>query len=135
MRLLLIAVLAILLVMLIGSYFWLPAFLKVGSASGHIELLRAQTPAAVLSPIATTLAGADFDLLDDPAGEAIARDLDLYSWYAAGADAAAANASVPSALPESATPESTVPDADAPGCASAASGCVDMPEESSNAPH
>ncbi len=135
LRSLLIAVLAVLLAILIGTYFWLPAFLKVGGASGRIETLRAQAPAATLSPIATTLAGADFDLLNDPAGEVIARDLDLYSWYAAGADPAAANASVPSALPESATPETTVPDADAPGCAGVASGCAGTPEESSDAPH
>lgn len=110
LRLLLIVLLALLLAMLVGSYLWLPAFLKTGATKQRFETLGAQAPAATLSATATALAGADFDLLDDPAGERIARDLDLYAWYAAGANAAATDPDAPTVPPESSTPETSAPD-------------------------
>lgn len=113
--------LALLLATLIASFFWQPAFLKNRAvATNRFEALRQHAPAATLSPVAAAMAGADFDLLDDPDGERIARDLDLYAWYAAGAPLSgqstpaqsAPNQSAPAPLPESAVPERSAPDAE-----------------------
>ncbi len=109
----LIAVLALLLATFIGSFAWLPAFLKTGTQNGRFEQLGAQAPAATLSATATALAGSDFRLLDDPDGERIARDLDVYAWYAAGPDAVAPIPNGPVPLPESTAPETSMPDAEA----------------------
>jgi len=112
----LIVLLLLLLAMLAGSFFWQPAFLGSGASSWHgFEALRAQAPAATLSPTATLLGGADFELLDDPEGERIARDLDLYAWYATNPNASGTTASPPAAsLPEETAPETPAPDADSP---------------------
>ena len=73
--------------------------------------VTAQAPAATLSATADLLASPDFAWLDDPEGARLSRDLDLYAWYAAGADAATPQQS-PASLPESATPETSAPDAE-----------------------
>jgi len=110
----LIALLILLLAALVGSFFWKPAFLGIDTSSSHgFEALRAREPATTLSPTAAALGGADFELLDDPDGERIARDLDLYAWYAMGANAPGTNANPPPAPPpESTLPETPAPDAD-----------------------
>ena len=106
--------LAVLLSALAVSFFWQPAFLR----SAPSALRQAVPPSLSVQPpalptTASILSDPDFDLLDDPGGERIARDLDLLSWFAAGADAGdpADHAAAP--LPESATPESSAPETDA----------------------
>jgi len=122
------AVVALMAAALVATFFWQPAFLKSHAVlTNGFEALHAQAPAETLSTTATVLSNPDFDLLDDPQGAHIARDLDLYAWYAAGANAAATNPNAPKALPESSTPETSAPDADAQGTASSA-------EDSSGAP-
>lgn len=110
----LIALLILLLAALAGSFFWQPQFLATDAMSSHgFEALRAQAPATTLSATAAALGGADFELLDDPDGERIARDLDLYAWYAMGANAPGSNANPPPAPPpETTLPETPAPDAD-----------------------
>src|SRR5690348_15707040 len=77
----LIVLLVLLLAMLAGSFFWQPAFLGNGATFLHgFEALHGQAPAASLSATAAALGGADFELLDDPEGDRIARNLDLYAW-------------------------------------------------------
>jgi hypothetical protein len=112
----LIVLLVLLLAMLVSSFFWQPAFLATDSASTHgFETLHAQAPAATLSATATAIGGADFELLDDPEGERIARDLDLYAWYATNPNATGPSANPPPAsLPEDTAPETTAPDTDSP---------------------
>jgi hypothetical protein len=112
----LIVLLLLLLATLVGSFFWQPAFLATDASSLHgFRTLHAQAPAATLSATATALAGADFELLDDPEGERIARELDLYAWYAANPNASGTNTNPPPAsLPEDTAPETTAPDSDSP---------------------
>lgn len=112
----LIVLLILLLAMLAGSFFWQPAFLRTDAMSLHgFETLHAQAPAATLSATAIVLGGADFELLDDPEGERIARDLDLYAWYATNPNASGPNTNPPPApLPEDTAPETTTPDTDSP---------------------
>ena len=98
----------------IGSFFWQPAFLKSGVMSPNgIETLREHKPAEVLPATANLVSGADFDLLADPQGASMARDLDLYAWYAATANAPAASPNSAAPLPETTLPETSAPDADA----------------------
>ncbi len=107
-----------LLAILAGSFFWLPAFLKSNTASTtRIETLPAQAPAATLSATAAALAGADFELLDDPDAERIARDVDLYAWYASGLNATEANPSAPAPPPDNTAPETSAPDTEESGSA------------------
>jgi len=116
LRLFLIALLVALLATLAGSFFWLPAFLRNGAASlVRVEELRAHAPAASLSTTAAVLGGADFALLDDPDGERIARDLDLYAWYAANPNASEASPNSPAPLPENTAPETSVPETEENG--------------------
>lgn len=96
--------LALALAGLAASYFWKP---RNAASTG----LAAQAPAATLTQAADLIASPDFALLGDADGARISRDLDLYSWYAAGAEAATPSQS-DSSLPESATPETAAPDAD-----------------------
>jgi len=112
----LIVLLILLLAMLAGSFVWQPAFLATGTSSSHgFKTLRAQAPAATLSATATALGGSDFELLDDPDGERIARDLDLYAWYATNPNPSGATTNPPPAsLPEDTAPDTTVPDSDSP---------------------
>lgn len=107
LRMGLMALLAIVLLALAASFVWK---LPLTTSAIGTDALRAQTPAATLSDTAAVLAGADFGMLDDPEGARIARDLDLYAWYAAGPGAAAQvqNASAP--LPESTAPETSAPE-------------------------
>ena len=113
-RSLLIGLLVLLVVVFLSTFFWQTAFLKFHKASANgWESLRAQTPAATLPAAANALAGADFDLLNDPQGEHIARDLDLYAWYAASPAGSPAGPHAPASLPETAAPETSAPDADA----------------------
>lgn len=100
----LIGALALLLVAGIGSYFWHPAFLGPRIVGG-IETLRDHKPAQVLPATAQLLASGDFAQMNDPQGAAIARDLDLLSWYAASA-----GASTPPATPSAPLPETTQPE-------------------------
>jgi DNA-directed RNA polymerase specialized sigma24 family protein len=110
LRMALLAMLAILLLALGATYFWKPAS---PTAAPHFGTLRAQAPAETLSATAAVLASADFGLLDDPDGAQIARDLDLYAWYAAAPNAAASDQAAPAPLPESTAPETSAPDAEA----------------------
>jgi len=112
----LIVLLILLLATLGGSFFWQPAFLISDASSPHgFKTLNAQAPAATLSATAALLAGADFELLNDPEGERIARDLDLYAWYATNPNASGPTANPPPAsLPEDTAPETTAPDTDSP---------------------
>ena len=112
----LIVLLILLLATLVGSYFWQPDFLRTDPTSLHgFKTLHAQTPAAILSATATVLGGADFDLLDDPEGERIARNLDLYAWYATNPNESGTNTNPPPApLPEDTAPDATSPDTDSP---------------------
>ena len=110
----LILLLVLLLATLAGSFFWQPAFLGTGDVSLHgFHALHAQAPEATLSATATALGGADFELLDDPEGERIARDLDLYAWFATDPNASGTNANPqPASLPEDTAPDTTAPDTD-----------------------
>jgi hypothetical protein len=130
LRPMLIALLAVQVIALVATFFPQPVFWKIGPESTHrFETLRTQAPTATLSATAAALGGADFELLDDPDGERMARDLDLYAWYAAGPSAVAPNPNAPAPLPESAVPETSTPDTDAQGCANAASaGCAGAAE-------
>lgn len=96
----------------IASFFWLPAFLRHGGSNGT-ETLRERKPAEMLPANANLFAGADFDLLADPQGAGIARDLDLYAWYAATANANAPSTNPSAPLPETTLPETSAPDVDA----------------------
>jgi DNA-directed RNA polymerase specialized sigma24 family protein len=109
LRIILFALLALLLLALAASFVWKPS----RTAAGGLDALRAQPPAATLSATADVLASADFGLLDDPDGARIARDLDLYAWYAAGPNAVLPNTGTPVPLPESTAPETSAPDAEA----------------------
>jgi hypothetical protein len=114
----LIVLLMVLLAVLAGSFFWLPAFLKNNPASTtRIETLPAQAPAATLSTTAAALGGTDFELLDNPDGERIARDVDLYAWYASGPNATEATPSAPAPQPENTVPETSAPDTEEGGSA------------------
>ncbi len=118
LRPMLMVLLTMLLATFAVTFFWQPAFLRNGTLlANRFEMLRAPAPAATLSATATALAGADFELLNDPAGERIARDLDLYAWYAASSNAPAASPNpgspAPAPLPESTLPETSAPDAEA----------------------
>jgi DNA-directed RNA polymerase specialized sigma24 family protein len=130
LRPMLIALLAMQVIALAATFFPQPVFWKIGPESTHrFETLRTQAPTATLSATATALAGADFELLDDPDGERMARNLDLYAWYAAGPTAVAPNPNAPASLPESTVPETSAPDTDVQGCANAASaGCAGAAE-------
>jgi hypothetical protein len=122
LRMILLAMLVALSFAMAASFFWKPS-----SQSGALrfDALRAQPPAATLTATATVLASEDFGLLDDPGGARIARDLDLYAWYAAGPNAVAPDPNAPAPLPESTAPETTAPDADTQGCANGAvAGCA-----------
>ncbi len=101
MMLLAIAVLAF-----AASFFWKP---QPGRDAG---LLRAQPPAATLPAAADLIASPDFQALDDPDGARLSRDLDVFAWYAAGADADSPQPASASSLPESATPDSSASDAE-----------------------
>ena len=118
LRSFLIALLVLLLATLAASFFWQPAFLKnngVASLRGF-EALHAQQPAAILSATAAALGGADFELLDDPDAERIARDLDLCAWYAAGTNAPATDTNpTPAPLPEDTAPETSAPETEENG--------------------
>ncbi|MBS0457868.1 MAG: hypothetical protein JSS44_11120 [Proteobacteria bacterium] len=106
--------LALLVGLGIVSFFWVPSFLRPKPlALGQFETLAEQKPAEVMPAITNLLAGGDFALLADPQGAALARDLDLYSWYAASADTPAAPASGSNTLPETTMPETAGPDVDA----------------------
>jgi hypothetical protein len=110
----LIGLTTLLLVALIATFFWQSAFRRHGSISANgLETLGALTPAATLSPTATAFAGSDFDLLADPQGERVARDLDLYAWYAANSAGHATSQGSPPPLPEASGPETSAPEADA----------------------
>ncbi len=106
------AMLALGLLALATSFVWKGAS---PSAANRIETLRAQTPAAILSETAVVLASPDFGWLDDPDGARVARDLDLYAWYAAGPNAAEPDPNAPAPLPESSAPETSAPDAEGGG--------------------
>lgn len=100
--------LAVLLLAFVVSFFWTP---WRGLAPGESEPL----PAEVIETIAPGDASAlvthpDFALLAAPADEVLAKNLDFYSWLAAGGQqqTEAAPAS-PSSLPQSTAPESTGP--------------------------
>jgi hypothetical protein len=112
----LIVLLILMLATLAGSYFWQPAFLRTDASSPYgFNALHAQAPAATLSATEAALGGADFELLDDPEGERIARDLDLYAWYATNPNASGTNSNLPPAsLPEETAPETPAPDTDSP---------------------
>jgi len=112
----LIVLLTLLLATLVGTFFWQPAFLGTDASSRPgFETLRAEAPAATLPATATVLGGADFELLDDPDGERLARDLDLYGWYATSPNASGTNTNPPPAsLPEDMAPETPTPDTDSP---------------------
>jgi hypothetical protein len=112
----LVALLVLLLASLAGSFFWQPAFLATDASLLHgFKTLHAQAPAATLSATAAALGGADFELLGDPEGERIARDLDLYAWYASNPNASGTTTNPPpSSLPEDAAPETPAPDSDSP---------------------
>lgn len=112
----LIAALVLFVLAGIGSFFWTPRFLGPRTIDG-IETLRDHAPAEVLSADAQRIASGDFTQWSDPQGEALARDLDLLSWYAAtsGAQPTPTNPTKP--LPETTQPENgaTEIDADAAG--------------------
>ena len=101
------ALLVIVLLALTATFVWK---LPLPTAAVGTDALRAQTPAATLTDTAAVLAGADFGLLDDPDGARIARDLDLYAWYAAGPNTAAQDQNAPTPLPESTAPETSAPE-------------------------
>ena len=65
---------------------------------GEVEIatenLPAEEPAARFDAAAGLLTHADFELLMEPQEESIARDADLFAWYASGANA------LPEAVPE-----------------------------------
>ncbi|MBS0194025.1 MAG: hypothetical protein JSR34_07240 [Proteobacteria bacterium] len=107
--------LALLVAIGIGSYLW-PELFGFGGGSFHgVRELREHRPADTLSPAAQAIAGGDFDLLIDPHRAAIARDLDLYSWYAATAGAERTPTQPATSLPEDKTPETSAPEADTEG--------------------
>jgi len=112
----LIVLLMLLLAMLVGSFFWQPAFLGTNASYSHgFNTLRAQAPAETLPATAAVLGVADFELLDDPEGERIARDLDLYAWYATNPNASGTTTNPqPASLPEDTAPETPAPDTDSP---------------------
>ncbi len=98
----------------IGSYFWHPAFLHhAAPGPGVVEELPGHAPAATLPATANLLASGDFAQLADPQGAELARNLDLYSWYAANAVAPATGKDAATSLPEAAQPETSAPDVDA----------------------
>jgi hypothetical protein len=112
--------LALLLAALATTFFWQPGFLKSHTVSVKgFESLRGQAPAMTLSAATTALSGADFDLLSDPQGERIARDMDLYAWYAANSNADTTSPHPATSLPETTMPETSDPDADATESSSA----------------
>jgi hypothetical protein len=122
--------LLVLLVIGFGVTYWTPGLRHGGPATGGFEALSGPTPVATLSAAATALGGADFDMLDAPGDQRIARDLDFYSWYAAGAGAANLQSATPSVLPESSTPETSAPDADVQDCADGeAAACASTAED------
>ena len=111
-RSILIGLLAILLVALAASFFWQPAFLRsVPSTLGNVAAPSSSAQLPALPTTASVMSDPDFDLLNDPEGERIARNLDLLSWYAADAGTPVDRATVP--LPESTTPETSAPEIDA----------------------
>ncbi|HEY2347207.1 MAG TPA: hypothetical protein VGH80_15250 [Xanthomonadaceae bacterium] len=95
------------------SFFWQPAFLRHASSANGTETLVEHKPAEVLPATASLVASADFDLLADPKGQGIARDLDLYAWYAASTNAPTSPNNPSTALPETTLPETSAPDVDA----------------------
>jgi hypothetical protein len=103
LRMALSGILVIALLAFAASFVWNP---RTRSGSNAVT---AQTPAATLSATADLLASPDFGWLDDPEGARLSRDLDLYAWYAAGADAGSAQPAS-SSLPESTAPETSAPD-------------------------
>ncbi|MEO7478473.1 MAG: sigma-70 region 4 domain-containing protein [Lysobacteraceae bacterium] len=110
----LIGLLAILLAALAASFFWQPAFLRSASSmADNVASPSSSTQSPALPTTASVMSDPDFDLLDDPDGERIARDLDLLSWYAAGADTGAPVDRGTAPLPESATPETSAPETEA----------------------
>lgn len=113
-RAVLVALLAGLVLVFLATFFWHSMFVKLHKASPNgWESLREQSPAETLPAAANALAGSDFDLLNDPQGEHLARDLDLYAWYAASPAGSPSGAHAPAILPETAAPETSAPDADA----------------------
>ncbi len=113
-RSLLIVLLVGLVLVFLTTFFWHSMFLKFHKAPANgWESLREQSPAATLPAAANALAGPDFELLNDQQGEHIARNLDLYAWYAASPAGSPSGPHAPAILPETAAPETSAPDADA----------------------
>ena len=99
------SVLMLALLALAVSFVWKPWTSASSAPTAH-------APAATLSATADLLASPDFGWLDDPDGARLSRDLDLYAWYAAGADTGSTSSAPPASLPESTTPETSAPDAE-----------------------
>lgn len=106
--------LAVLLVIGVGSFFWHPSFFGPGRIGG-IEQLREHAPAQVLPATSQLVGGGDFAQLADPQGAAIARDLDLLSWYAASAGTNQPPGNPAAPLPETTQPENGAPEVDTEG--------------------
>jgi hypothetical protein len=124
----LIVVAGVLLLTFVGSFFWLPEFLKTGGASPDgFQTLRAHAPAATISAAASAISNPDFEQLTDPQGERIARDLDLYAWFAATSNTPVTSAIAGAPLPETTLPETAAPEADAEDPSEGASTAADAP--------
>jgi len=115
---------AVLAAAFVASFVWVPPFLRGGGSFAGFQTLREHAPAARLSADQALIAGDDFEVLADPQGERLARDLDLFAWYAANAPTAGTGAA-PSALPETTLPESASSEADTEEGAEGASGAND----------
>lgn len=112
--------LGVLALALVASFFWVPGFLRGTDTPSGFQTLREHAPAVKLSAAESAISDSDFDLLVDPQGERIARDLDLYAWYAASAGVSGAGNLNGAPLPETTLPESAAPEADAEDAADAA---------------
>ena len=124
----LIATAGLLLLAFVGSFIWLPEYLKPGAVSPNgFQTLRGHAPSETISVVAAAVSNPDFDQLNDPQGERIARDLDLYAWYAATSNAPANGAVAGTPLPETTLPETAAPEADAEDPAEGASAATDTP--------
>jgi len=112
--------LAVLSLGVLTSFFWVPAFLRGMATPPGFQTLREHAPALKLSATESAISDGDFELLVDPQGERVARDLDLFAWYAASAGVSGAGTMAGAPLPETTLPESAASEADAEDAAEGA---------------